>query len=279
MSHYNRGIAFWDVNDRCLKETLFEDRSIGSITKLPSENILVSHLDDEYTSWVVRTLDHIVSEFSVPDQVSEWSGRPVISRAGDRIAAGSTHGNIYIWNLDQTEDPLVLTGHTDHIWTLAFSLDGRRLVSGSRDESGRVWDVDTGEETSRLSMDVPCEPMSITYSPDGNMIAADLETEIRFWCADRLTTTRSISQPVPYMRTSPLAFSVCGRYLAGATWYEKGYANLAVRIWDVASCEEVGLITGHTSTVTYLSFSPNGKLLSGGCRNGTILVWDLESVL
>ena len=59
---------------------------------------------------------------------------------------------------------------------------------------------------------------------------------------------------------------------------DKGIENLTVRIWNVETTEEVAALQGHTSIVQFLSFSPDGKVLAGGCSNGTILLWDLESI-
>ena len=136
------------------------------------------------------------------------------------MASGSREGNIYLWNLENPQRTSVLKGHTDCIRTFTFSPNGKQLVSGAEDETVRVWDVKSATEMDRLPMGKPCLPFGLTYSPCDDIIVCDLETEIRFWCADQFTTLRSIKQPKPFRRTYPLAFSHCGRYLAGATWWE-----------------------------------------------------------
>ena len=45
---------------------------------------------------------------------------------------------------------LTLTGHSDLVLSVAFSADGKRVVSGSRDESVKIWSSETGAEV--------CEP-------------------------------------------------------------------------------------------------------------------------
>ena len=273
------GLTFWDVHNKSVTQSLPIEERINSITYLPSEKLLYSYFTDEGKKLGVCSLEERLVELSVPEPVREWEGKVQFAPSGDWIASGSRKGNIYLWNLNKPENPTVLKGHTDNIRTLAFSPNGKQLVSIAEDETVRVWDIELASEIDISPMDTPCIPMELVYSPCGDFVVCDLETEIRFWCADQFTTLRSIKQPKPYRRTYPLAFSHCGRYLAGATWWEKGNENLVVRIWNVETTEEVAALQGHTSTVQFLSFSPDGKVLAGGCRNGTILLWDLDSVL
>jgi WD40 repeat protein len=39
-----------------------------------------------------------------------------------------------------------LTGHSDWVFSVAFSADGKRVVSGSRDNLVKIWDADKGSE-------------------------------------------------------------------------------------------------------------------------------------
>ncbi len=274
-----RGIALWDVEKKCLTERMFQDEWINTITLLPSGRILAAQIDDESKVWDLQAPDKPIVEFEVPESALVWATQTEFSPTGDHMAAGCRLGNIFIWELDQPQNPSVLKGHTDYIGTLAFSPDGQRLVSGAEDNTARVWDIESGSEVGQLPMDSPCKPLGLSYSPNGELIVAELESEIRFWCAQNLTKVRSIAHPKPRVRTYPLVFSRCGGYLAGATWWDKEYSSLAIRIWDVETCEQVADLRGHTSTISFLSFSPNDKILAGGCRNGTVMLWDLEKYL
>ena len=41
-----------------------------------------------------------------------------------------------------------LTGHSDGVWSIAFSRDGNRIVSGSKDYLVKIWDIETGVQVS-----------------------------------------------------------------------------------------------------------------------------------
>lgn len=275
-SNIIRGFALWDVDKKCIKDSLFKNEWINSFTVLPSGRVLVSYITEDRKVRVASILDQLIAEFTAPAETSEWVHHDVFAPTGEYIAAGSREGTVYVWDLKQPEHPILLTGHTDFIHTLAFSLDGKRLVSGADDETARVWDVDLGKEIARLPIDESCTPMGFVYSPCGNLIGGSLKNEIRFWCAEQFTKIRSIPQPEVYRQTFPLVFSPCGQYIAGATWWQEGWENLAIRIWNVATGELIHAFQGHNSPVKSLAFSPNGTMLASGCSNGTIFLWDLK---
>jgi WD40 repeat protein len=55
-----------------------------------------------------------------------------------------------------------LAGHTNWIWSVAFSPDGSLLTSGSADATVKLWDVQTGECLKTLQPERPYERMNIT---------------------------------------------------------------------------------------------------------------------
>jgi WD40 repeat protein len=62
---------------------------------------------------------------------------------GQRLATGSADQTIRIWDCETWRTLAVLEGHSDYVWSLAWSPEGRRLVSGSGDQTVRVWDGDS----------------------------------------------------------------------------------------------------------------------------------------
>ena len=53
------------------------------------------------------------------------------------------------------EQECTLTGHSDFVRSVAYSPDGKHLVSGSNDNTVKVWDSQTGKEVSVLFCDRP----------------------------------------------------------------------------------------------------------------------------
>ena len=273
---YRNGIVLWDVENKQVRETLLKDTRITSFTVLPSGNMLAAHIQDNNVKvWDAGTPDPPIAEFTETDPVRLiWN--IAFAPTGDLLAVGSREGTICLYDFKRKVRLKPLIGHTDHIWSVCFSPDGKRLVSGSNDRIARLWDVATGEEIAILPLDEPRTLMDIAFSPSGNLIAGGMSGELRLWNAETLTTVLAIPHPE---RRAPwaLAFSPCGKYLASGTWWEEGMEKMAIRLWEVASGENIATFWGHPTDIQSLAFSPDGTLLASGSFDCTTLLWDVKS--
>src|SRR5262249_26609892 len=75
-------------------------------------------------------------------------------------------------------------GHRGLVQGLAFSRDGRRLLSGSGDTTVRLWDTETGKEVRRFEGHTE-EVWSVGFAPDGrHAISGSLDGTVRLWALD-----------------------------------------------------------------------------------------------
>ncbi len=179
-------IIIWDVASGAKKRTCEEpSRGIGSIAISPdgkriaavanpfSENPFTTR-DRPVLIWDVETGRQTL-ECHVPrgNELSmAVSGTPLtFSPDSQRLAAGNDEvGTLTMWDAQTGEVLHTMKGHTTTVVSAAFSPDGKRLATGSFDQTVRLWDVETGQEV--LSIKVPARVLSIAFSHDGKHLAA-----------------------------------------------------------------------------------------------------------
>ena len=197
-------IRLWDPSSGTLKRTLTSPGGVvGSAIFSPDGRILAVGGGDgvvylwNTTTWQVE--DTLTGHTHVIDFMA-------FSDNGSMLASASRDRTARVWNIHTGEHIRTFTEHSHEVFRVAFSPDGSMLASSSRDGIISLWDLDTGQlegTTSGRSMvfspdgsalviggevvsfweiDVQehiigsiggvGELMTITYSPDGRLIAA-----------------------------------------------------------------------------------------------------------
>src|SRR6267378_1697431 len=77
-----------------------------------------------------------------------------------------TSGHITAWPMCQS----VLLGHTDLVTSVAFSPDGKHIISGSSDKTIQMWDAETGKAVGAPFKGHTGQVNSVAFSPDGKHI-------------------------------------------------------------------------------------------------------------
>ena len=212
----------------------------------------------------------------LPDDAHARIGKSVISGNlayspdGSRLAVASGIG-IWVYDTTTYEAIFLLSGHTQVVTSVVFSLDGNTIASADgnwEEDNLRLWDAETGEEKLALSGGF-LEFGSIAFSPDGNTLASTDFHEIRLWDAETGEEKRSIKTTESI---SSLAFSPDGETLAGGGWWPDG----TIRLWDVETGTEKLSITEGSDSADYLAYSFDGTIIAsaGGFSDTNIYLWD-----
>lgn len=242
------------------------------------------HKLDSHADWV-RTIDY------TPD------GRILASAGSDR--------QIILWDAASGLEREVFAVQPAAIAAIRYSHDGKHLAAVGFDEFVRIYDTASKQQVAQAV--APCQDVrALTFSPDDQMLAVGGRCgRIRLISVPSGDMVRDI--PAHRQRIRALAFSSDGSYIASAgedrvihvaalatgvserlpvrpakamslVFYGPQHLAVAgsdnvIRLWDVTTREETGVLRGHTGTVAALECQ--GKVLVSAGYDTTVRIWEI----
>jgi len=160
------------------------------------------------------------------------------------------------WERQQHLNMTQLRGHWGRLDAVAFSPDGRRLLSSGDDEAARIWDVETGVELFSL-LGNKARTRGAAWFPDGRrVVTASDDHTVRIW--DASTGGELAVLKSNYGRAYAVAVSPDGK------WIASGHSDGAVTLWASSGEGEPRAFPAHRLRVSCLAFSPDSKWLAAG---------------
>ncbi len=188
--------------------------------------------------------------------------------SGQELAATAAH-EIRFWRDPDGQCTAALRGHTDDVWSIAFDPDGTTLVSGSWDQSVRLWDLAT-QKVIRTLLGHTKGVTSVAVSPDGLTIASgSYDQTIRLWDLQDGRCRHLLRGHTEWVWG--VAFSPDGGLLASAS------GDCTVRLWQVRTGEVLTVLDSYNDQCWAVAFSPDGRYLASGGNDGLVLIWDIRS--
>lgn len=201
---------------------------------------------------------------------------------------------------------VVFRGHGGPVWCLDWDLQRNQLISGSYDQTIKVWDVATGSCTQTLrghhgwvsAVATTLSPMVVSGSWDATVKVWDLQHGV---CVSSIGTNESV-QCLSMDTRSPGAL-VCGQDHAvsiidversmereslsvhgtvadacideHANCIAAACQDCTVKLWDARSAKGIGMLRGHTKAVMSVSMDGPYRMLTGS-YDTTMKLWDLR---
>ncbi|CAM6106108.1 unnamed protein product [Calypogeia fissa] len=176
---------------------------------------------------------------------------------------------------------MTFRGHRSNVKCVDFiGAEGSMLVSGSSDNTLRVWDVEDGQclqvfgngdissndgHTSRI--------WDVTSSTSGDVVvSASGDSTIKVWNVRGTTKSACLMTLLGHEGDVYSA-----KYHQSSNYVVTGGYDKTVRLWDVRTGSLLRTFSGHKSSVSRVIFNPLGNLVISGSKDSTIKFWDLVS--
>lgn len=264
-------IGIWDAKtDYNLKKFGSSGRAYSSVVFSP---------DDK---WVA-----LIGQLQVGASRRETPGERTFPPLSPINKDSSDLNAVELRSVSVSEDKLItLSGHTGTINSLAFSRDGKRLVTASSDGTARVWDTSTGQSVAELRGHVGAVN-SAEFNPEGTLVVtAGEDATAHVWDAktgellvkrtpgaetERAIETSTLHHDGPVRRAR---FSQKGDYIV-TTSGNNAYlwAPESPNQWAATSDQSPTILKGHEDVVTDAVFSRNGKWVVTISQDRTARVW------
>jgi WD40 repeat protein len=240
------------------------------------------------------------------------------SSDGSWVATAGWDNEVRLYKLDSLNFGVFTRsfgGHRGAITTLAIQPSNKHLVSGSRDNTFNIYDLQTGKIVF-TGRDNLAAITRVMFDPSGRyLMTSSLDKTIRVYDMDSLSNYRkkpvvmTYSRPVNDFALSPAKFKFMvaadasvveqvgmngksSRAFAGHSakvnciamsndmkWMATGSDDKMIRLWNPKTGLFVKELSGHTWKITSLNFSSDGRYLVSTCNNGEVKVWNVESGL
>jgi WD40 repeat protein/tRNA A-37 threonylcarbamoyl transferase component Bud32 len=170
---------------------------------------------------------------------------------GTLLATAGWDGVAQLWETATGHRHGAPLRHGERVLSVAFSRDGKNILTGSADGVAQLWDVNTG---NRVGAPLPHrDAVVVAFSPDGKtLLTASRDHTVRLWDAGtgpRLERLLSHRGPVV-----AVAVSRDGKRLLTGSMDTNAY------LWDAESHQIIGSALAHSNTVNAVAFSPDGQI-------------------
>ena len=228
-------------------------------------------------------------QIGLPEGATARLGKGAISKIayapdGTKLAVGSSIG---VWIYDVESGKALDLFPMNWVSCVAFSPDGKTLVSGSRQHHLVLWDITTGEPLRTFNNVYGSDVFSVAFSPDGKTLVSGHDNG--FICLWETATGKASNyffniwgeegtelMPDHIGAIHSIAFSPDGKTLVILC---KG-TNDAVHLWEATTGKYIRrmfVTGGEENSIESISFSPDGRTVAIGLGRTGISLWDTKT--
>ena len=215
----------------------------------------------------------------------------------DNIVSGNNDGSIKIWNartgeLIKTlhgppqgrslasasrgpplEGPSLASasrGHTKAVYSVCFSSDNKKIVSGSSDNSIKIWNSENFWESSSpeftLNGHTRCVSSVCFFSDNKKIVSGSFDNSIKIWNAENGELIKTLNGHTNAVNS--VCFSTDNERIVSGSY------DHSIKIWNAENGKLIKTLSGHIASVWSVCFSPDNKRIVSGSSDNSIKIWD-----
>lgn len=263
----DKTVKIWRVEDQTLLKTLTHSISVRAVSFTRDGTFIITG-DEEGNVNVWNSEGQLLKTYTAHrSAINDTS----ISPDGKTLATASQDQEAKLWDLgeilnrnDTNSDyqPIqVFKGHTDKIWDVDFSPDGKLLVTASSDSTAMIWNMD-GTPLRKLVAHTTWV-RSVSFSPDGKvLVTSSDDNSVKLWSLGGILLKTFTGHDAS---VRSVVFAPDGKTIAS------GSDDSTIRLRSIEGAV-VEVLQGHRSSVQGVRFSANNRIASVS-NDGTLKIW------
>ncbi len=173
----DRSVRIWDMHEGKQKTSWQAPMRIGALALAAGRQWIVIASGDSVWIWDRKEDRKYCLRSRPKTQIVDLA----LSPDERTLAIGQLDPPVvHLWDCEQGIIRQTLTGHTDWLNSLAFSPDGKWILTGANDETARLWDCESGR-CHPVLMNHIGSVTSVAYAPDGYLLTGSSDHKARLW--------------------------------------------------------------------------------------------------
>jgi WD40 repeat protein len=254
----DKGLYLWKVADGALIQRIETAAPVLGVAYSPDGSQIAVTQSDQHVRIYASEGGLLLQDIATPQPpftIAYTTPRTVV--------VGQADNQMRVFGISFQQ---ALSGHAGTVSSLAYSADGKLMLSAGHDKTVRVWDLASGKVVRNLT-GCSAAVSSAAFSADAQFaIATSDDKQVRIWpVGGPIDAGVAAKNVAPTMTVPQIAVPRCAAFTPDGLRFVTSGDELLIHVWDRATGLELERFASHTGSVTKLSFSEKGeKLISAG---------------